>query len=610
MSPTPAPAAARAAEIVRHGFDAQQRGDTTTAEAAYLQALQLAPAQPDALQLLGSLARTRGDEVAAETWWRRSLQAHAGQPHVWNNLGNLLLRTGRPADALPCFEQALTLKADYTEAHYNRARTLHAQGRAAAAATALQRAIAMPGGPRAAMLQLAAQLQGDAGRIDEALATLDTALQLAPERAALHHNRAVLLQRCHRHAQALQAHETALRLGLDQADAHYNHGNTLQSLGRLHEALQAYRSALARDAGHALAHYDLARLRWRLGHADFDAELRQAITTLPNAPQLPALLGHLLWRAERHADAAAAYREALRRAPQEPRLHDGLGRCLVRLGEVEPGLAAHRQAVTLAPDDAELHANFAASLLIARRGVTALGAAEAACRLAPHDQYALALLGLAWRMNGDPREAWLNDVSRFVRVCELPPPAGWVDMASFNIALAAELATLHGDRQPPIDQTLRHGTQTLGDIFEQSHPLVDALKARITEAVADYIATLPSDPAHPFLKRRGSGWRYADSWSSRLGRHGLHTDHVHPHGWVSSAYYVQVPASCADASRRDGWLRFGQPDIDTGLAGLVRREVAPAPGRLVLFPSMFWHGTTPLHDDAARLTIAFDVMPL
>jgi len=85
---------------------------------------------------------------------------------------------------------------------------------------------------------------------------------------------------------------------------------------------------------------------------------------------------------------------------------------------------------------------------------------------------------------------------------------------------------------------------------------------------------------------------------------------VHPHGWLSSAYYVQVPAACADAQRREGWLRFGQPDIDTGMAGLVQREVQPRPGRLALFPSMFWHGTTPFHDDAVRMTIAFDVMPL
>jgi len=37
--------------------------------------------------------------------------------------------------------------------------------------------------------------------------------------------------------------------------------------------------------------------------------------------------------------------------------------------------------------------------------------------------------------------------------------------------------------------------------------------------------------------------------------------------------------------------------------------VQPRVGRLVLFPSMFWHGTTPFDDAQARLTIAFDAVP-
>lgn len=62
----------------------------------------------------------------------------------------------------------------------------------------------------------------------------------------------------------------------------------------------------------------------------------------------------------------------------------------------------------------------------------------------------------------------------------------------------------------------------------------------------------------------------------------------------------------------EGWLQFGRPDLP--LPGvdrdtLVQRRVAPQPGRLVLFPSMLWHGTVPFGAAAERLTIAFDVVP-
>jgi len=118
-------------------------------------------------------------------------------------------------------------------------------------------------------------------------------LSVAPDHLGLLHNRAVLLQRGHRHAEALALHDRAAALGLDAADAHYNRGNTLQSLGRHEEALQAYLAALARDGGHLLAHFDLARLRWRLGDENFDADIRAEL------------------RAELHAEPQAELRAEL-----------------------------------------------------------------------------------------------------------------------------------------------------------------------------------------------------------------------------------------------------------------------------------------------------------
>ena len=597
------------------GFQAQQQGDIAGAETAYQQALRLQPEHPAALQLLGGLARRRGDDASAEALLRRSLAADARQPHVWNNLGNLLLASARAEEALSHYERALQLQPPYADAHYNRARALQQLARLPEAAASLNQALALSPQPTVAMLQLHAQIEGDLGHVDSALRTLERALAAAPQHLGLLHNRAVLLQRCHRHEEALALHDRAAALGLDLADAHYNRGNTLQSLGRHEEALRAYRQALARDPGHLLSHFDLARLRWRMGHEDFDADLRAAQSQPHPTPALLGIHGHLLWRAERFADAASAYRRALLAMPGAAGMHDGLARCLLRLGEVPAGLAAHAQAVSLAPADAELHTHHAASLLLAGCHEAALAAAEAACRLAPLHQHAQALRVLAWRLLGDARAAWADDPQRLVQACDLEAPPGFASMAAFNDALAEALRRLHQDRQAPIDQTLRGGTQTVGTLFDQGHPLVDALKARITEAVGRYIAALPDDAAHPFLARRAAaaqGWRYTDSWSSRLQRQGFHTDHVHPHGWVSSAYYVAVPEVCADTTARQGWLRFGRPDLPlpgVNLDSLVQREVQPQPGRLVLFPSMAWHGTRPFDAEAERLTVAFDLMP-
>jgi uncharacterized protein (TIGR02466 family) len=599
----------KASVSVKQGFDAQSAGDLLRAEELYRQALVLQSDHPVALQLLGLLLSKRGDLHTAEALLRQSLKAQAAQPHVWNNLGNLVEERGRIDEAVGYFDQALAFNPNYADAHFNRARLLHQLQRPAESACALVCAIDLTGRATVAMLQLQAMLQSDAGHLAEALATLDKALVLSPDKPALLHNRATLLQRCHRHAEALAAHDKALAMGLNAADAHYNRGNTLQSLGRLGEAAQAYRAALALAPLHRLALLDLARLRWRLDDPDFEEELRHVSQSHPQAALGPALRAELLMRAERFEEAAADYEEAVRRDPNAPAFHDGRGRCLVRQGQFHDGLAHHAKAVALAPAESQLRINQACSLLQAKQAEAALEATQVALRLTPHDQNAWALQGLAWRLLGDPREAWLNDYESLVRVFDLGVPDGFADATSFHRALEMELSALHFDHRAPIDQSLRHGTQTLGDIFDQGLPMVNTLKATFAQAIDTFIADLPLDDRHPFLARRTKAWRFTDSWSSCLQSSGFHTNHLHPHGWVSSVYYVCVPEICADQQQRQGWLQFGQPDIEAGQADRVRLQVQPKPGRLILFPSMFWHGTTPFLQRSRRLSLAFDVVP-
>ena len=604
--------------LMQQGLQARRDGRLEAARSACERVLQAQPGQPDALTLLADLLQGQGALQAAMNLVERALSADPQHVAAWSRKASLLAAAGQPDAAEAAWAQVCAFKPDAAEAFYNRARLLHALGRQPEARASLQQAMSLPTAPAAlqpAMLQLLAMLQEAAQQLMEALQTLDLALQLAPQRAALHHNRGVLLQRLSRPAQALAAHDTAMGLGLDAADAHYNRGNSLQSLGRSAEALQAYRAALARDPQHALALYDTARLRWRLGQADFCGELDAAIAAAPSSPLGLGIKGRLLLRAERFDAAADAFAEAVRRAPATPGYHDGLGQSLAGLRRFDDALLAHRRAVALAPQDPGAHITWAACLLQAGQQAQAVQVAELAVQMAPHNQEAWAMAGLAWRVVGDPRAHWLNDFSRHVQVFDLDPPPGWPDLASFNHALAQALQAQHLDAEAPVDQTLRHGTQTLGDIFEQDLPLVTLLKQRISEAVDMYVASLsslPPDPGHPLRGRAGLGWRFSDSWSSRLRSSGFHKHHVHPHGWISSCYYVALPGVVrAGQVDQAGWITFGVPDFAIPGVDLVpQRTEQPQPGRLVLFPSFMWHGTVPFDDASARLTVAFDVVPL
>jgi len=227
----------------------------------------------------------------------------------------------------------------------------------------------------------------------------------------------------------------------------------------------------------------------------------------------------------------------------------------------------------------------------------------------PHDQACLALLGTAWRLQGDEQDESLNGYDSLIRVFDLEPPDGFSSMESFNAELGTYLEGLHPQTGAYLGQSLRGGTQTEGLLFGAGHVLVEKLRARIEEALFSYTADLPADDRHPFLARRSKSFRYAGAWSSLLRDQGFHVNHLHPEGWISSCYYVAVPEVAKDRDTRQGWIKFGEPSLDVALKNAIRRAVQPVPGRLVLFPSYMWHGTIPFHAPAVRTTIAFDAVP-
>jgi hypothetical protein len=67
-----------------------------------------------------------------------------------------------------------------------------------------------------------------------------------------------------------------------------------------------------------------------------------------------------------------------------------------------------------------------------------------------------------------------------------------------------------------------------------------------------------------------------------------------------------VPAQDDAGPEPAGYLALGQPPAELGINLPPVRLIVPQPGKLVLFPSMMWHGTSPIQA-GERLSIAFDV---
>ena len=381
----------------------------------------------------------------------------------------------------------------------------------------------------------------------------------------------------------------------------------LQGLGRLDEAERAFIEALQRRPGDPVPHRDLAQLRWMrtadVGHAL--AAVDQALATAPTL-ELVLLKARVLEVAGDPAAALALLEGVAANAPGLALLHQAASHVAAALGRADAQLDHAERAARAAPGAPGPQRDLAEALLHAGRTEEAEAIVARLLVTAPDDQGLLALLATAWRLRGDPRAATMTEDPGLVSLRAIACPPGWSDLDAYLRDLAVALGSLHQWRTHPLEQSLRHGSQTQADLTRSDDPVVRALFAALDGPIRAHIAGL-GPGADPVRRRQAGGHRIVSAWSVLLAPGGYHRDHVHPEGWLSSAFYVALPD--AIGRDREGWLALGRPGIPTRPVLPPLRHLQPVPGHLALFPSYLWHGTEPFGGAAPRLTVAFDVVP-
>lgn len=340
----------------------------------------------------------------------------------------------------------------------------------------------------------------------------------------------------------------------------------------------------------------LARVCWARGdRVGFDAGYRDAANRHPRSEPLWLAWIDLLIHVERHAEAQAVLRDAEAVLGDSANLVRRAAICASERGEVERADALFARVPTA---DIAIVERRARHLLRHRRadGVEPLVGRwldqPGAASLWPY-------LSLAWRVLDDARWAWLEGDPALVSDVVL-------DTVALD-ALASRLRRLHVAGLDPLGQSVRGGTQTDGPLFAREEDEIVALRSAIVAAVDRHLGAMGErDTAHPTRRHIGKRHRFAGSWSVRLNNAGHHSSHIHPQGWISSAFYVAVPDQATMGGTPAGWLELGVPPRELGLDLEPIRRIRPEPGKLVLFPSIMWHATAPIAG-GERLTVAFDV---
>ncbi|WP_255516367.1 putative 2OG-Fe(II) oxygenase [Luteimonas suaedae] len=541
-----------------------------------------------ALRMLQSGQREQAQSIA-ETLTEQAPQA----ADAWQLLGMCLADNGRQEQANAAFEHALALLPNnavvlrnYGVSLARHGKVLRAQGQLGAAESVLRKALALSPEQASAWVDLGVVLRL-LGRADEALAAFRRAEGMLHQR------------------------------GASQPELQGAINGVLVDLGRPAEALAGARKLVALHPGHAPAHETLSNLLWENGvelapGEDPLSEFRAAAQAQPENRALQLAFARMLLTAK-HADEALVLLHPLRKREPGNALLDWF------VADALDALQQHEQAAPLYAAAARGELGVLPEFLNARARHAfrtqhfdlAASCAEKAVKIDPHDQEGWSHLGTAWRLAGDEREHWLCDYERLVGYVEIVPPPGFSDLSVFLRTLAAALETMHSAKREPVNQSVRGGTQTAGQLFGRGDAVIRAAEAALGTAVENWLTTLPDDATHPFLSRKQRGVRFVGSWSVKLRSSGRHSNHIHPKGWASSAFYVALPSSVLepDSESRAGWIQFGQPLEDLGLDLPPRRVIQPKQGHLALFPSYMWHGTTPFDGRESRLTVAFDMQP-
>jgi predicted O-linked N-acetylglucosamine transferase (SPINDLY family) len=252
-----APASDPVATLLAQALALHRAGRLADAAAGYQAVLRLAPAQFDALHLLGVVEHQAGRGEAALAWFERAMAVDARRAPLHANRGAVQRELRRPQQALASLDRALELDPSHAGAHANRA---------------------------AALLDLE--------RPGEALAAAAQALARVPAHPGALYNRVTALVALGRTREALAACGPARAALPGHVELLFHHGNLLRAAGHAREALACYEQALSHEPRRTELHV-------QRGHAltdcsDLEAALAAYATALEITPALPWVFGHWL----------------------------------------------------------------------------------------------------------------------------------------------------------------------------------------------------------------------------------------------------------------------------------------------------------------------------
>lgn len=526
---------------------------------------------PRAIHLLALVEKSAGDLQRAADLFERAANMDPGDAEIASNRAVLAKATGQANLAESEFRRALECEPSFVQAFIGLGRLLI-----------------------------------DGERWLEATRIYEMLLDVDPENVSGRYGLGTAMLGSNKAELAESIFDQLVIRGSDEPQIRFMRARARLELGRIDEAIADLKISYAINPSD-FALRTLAGTYWMLGdQASFAALLDECA----GQPELAVTTAEILRQAGEPARAISVLGSARKSIILPPQSWAVAANSYIDLDDPQEAEAAALAGLAENPEDRAVLGCLISSLLMQGRAKEALTFIEQIRMAEPDRQHWIAYEATALRLLGSDRYSELVDIDRFVRAYRLPIPEGFDTLDEFNNAFLHALEVWHQYNAHPLDQSLRIGSQTPRDLTSIDSPVIRAFYNAIDQPIRQYMSEVGTRPDHPLTARNTGNYRIAGAWSVKLFGGGRHINHVHPEGWISSAYYVSVPAETDSDENMAGWIKFGEPPFRTTPPNPPEKWIRPEAGMLVLFPSFLWHGTKPIRSDSVRVTAPFDAVPV
>ncbi len=542
--------------------------------------------------------------------YRRVLRKKPENFGVQHYLGVALLQTGDLPAACAAFQRAVAINDNDPGCWSNFGLAQYHTGDFHGARTSLERSLGLNPNNAPALNNLGMVFR-ELGRSDDALACFERSNSLASDDPGTLHNLGAAYHEVSRIDDAIAAFERAVEISNGEPETYASLSAAYFAKEMAGPALDACRKAVEGDPFNESALEQFKSIKWFQDKPDEMYDLLElACRRYPDDPRSYLQYAYALIEDTSFERAVPLATRAAELAPDAALAYGRLGAALSGAGRSGEAADAFENAVALDDGEWEIYERYGQHLLNNGEFQRAAEILRRGHEINPRRSGMLGFLTIAMREIGDNKFPWLVDHDAHLYPQIIEPPSGYDSVEAFNDDLHTTVARYHADAPHPDGQSMRGGTQNTGSLLHYPDAVIGSFKEAITAAVHKYIDRLEGRQDHPFERYINRDFKFTDVWSTILHGSGYDGSHIHNEGWLSGVYYVKTPDLPEELwDRGEGCIQFGAPPTHyVTERNCVQHVIRPEPGKVVLFPSYFWHGVQPFTVPGARHGIAFDVI--